>query len=122
MKPSGPKRLDLTLILGVFALSLALRIGFSVGFDGLYGQDPYAYYNYGQILRQSINHGQPLPAFFWPLGYPALLAISFTIFGQSALTAQAISLFLGALLAPMVYLLARQLGAQSSGAFAAALI
>jgi len=115
-------RLDLALILSVFALSLALRIGFTLGFDGLYGQDPYAYYNFGQILRQSLAQGQTPPAFFWPLGYPALLAISFTLFGQSALTAQSISLFLGALLAPMVYILARQLGAKSSGALVAALI
>ncbi|MEO8397503.1 MAG: phospholipid carrier-dependent glycosyltransferase, partial [Chloroflexota bacterium] len=121
-RPQQLDRLDLSLILGVFALSLALRVGFTVGFDGLYGQDPYAYYNYGQTLRQSISQHQPLPAFFWPLGYPALLAIGFTIFGQSALTAQAISLLLGALLAPTIYVLARQLGARSSGAFVAALI
>jgi 4-amino-4-deoxy-L-arabinose transferase-like glycosyltransferase len=118
----SPNRLDLILLLGVFALSLALRVGFTLGFDGLYGQDPYAYYNYGQILRQSLRQGQTLPAFFWPLGYPALLTIGFTIFGQSALTAQAISLFLGALLAPMAYVLARQIGAKSSGALTAALI
>src|ERR1700710_832152 len=115
-----PNRLGRALILGVFALGFALRVGFTLGFDGLYGQDPYAYYNYGQILRQSISQGQALPAFFWPLGYPALLAIGFTIFGQSALTAQSISLFLGALLAPMVYVLARQIGAKSSGALVAA--
>src|SRR4051812_15025314 len=109
----SPKRLDLALILGVFALSFALRVGFTLGFDGLYGQDSYAYYNYGQTLRQSLSQGRTLPAFFWPLGYPAILAIGFTIFGQSALTAQALNLFLGALLAPMVYLLARQFAAKS---------
>ena len=114
------RRLDLALMMGLFALSLALRVAFAVGFDGLYGQDPYAYYNYAQTLRLSL--GQSLPAFFWPLGYPALLALGFTLFGQSAITAQAISLFLGALLAPMIYVMARQIGTRSMGACAAALI
>ncbi len=66
--------------------------------------------------------GSALPPFFWPLGYPALLALGFTLFGAQALVAQAISLLMGALLAPMVYLLARQIGARPPGAFAAALI
>ncbi len=117
---SSSKRLELALLLGLFTLSLALRVAFTVGFDGLYGQDPYAYYNYAQTVRLSL--GQTLPAFFWPLGYPVLLALGFTLFGQSAVTAQAISLLLGALLAPMIYGLARQVGVRPLGASAAALL
>jgi hypothetical protein len=116
------KRFDLWLMMGVFALSLALRVAFTLGFDGLYGQDPYAYYNFAQELRIAVSeHRAPTP-FFWPLGYPALLAVGFTVFGASPLVAQVISLVLGALLAPLVYVLARQIGVGRSGTLAAALI
>lgn len=103
---------------GVFALSLALRIAYASGFDGLYGQDAYAYYNYAQTLTQ----GGELAPFFWPLGYPALLAVGFALFGTTAATAQAISLLLGGLIAPLVYVLARQIGAKQVGALSAGLI
>ena len=109
-------------MLGVFALSLVLRVVFASGFDGLYGQDPYAYYNFAQELRGAISSGQALQPFFWPVGYPALLAVGFAVFGTSAATAQVISLLLGALLAPLIYMLARQVGAGRSGALAAALL
>lgn len=112
------ERRDFWQIAGVFALSLALRIAYATGFDGLYGQDAYAYYNYAQTMIR----GSGLAPFFWPLGYPALLASGFAIFGISALTAQAISLLLGGLIAPLVYILARQIGAGRPGALAAGLI
>ncbi len=116
------KRLDRLLLIDLFAISLALRIIFSLHFDGLYGQDPYAYYNFGQALRTAVNTGQAPAPFFWPLGYPLLLAIGFTLFGQTPLTAQAISFLFGAALAPLIYLLARQIGAGRAGASAAGLI
>ncbi len=115
-------RLDLALMLLAFAFALTVRIYVTVGFDGLYGQDAYAYYIYAQTLRASISQHSTLPPFFWPLGYPMLLAIGFTIFGTTPLTAQAISLLLGAALAPLVYVLARQIGATHWGALAAGLI
>lgn len=116
------ERHDGWLIAGVFAFSLALRLALTAGFDGLYGQDAYAYYNYAQTLRQALGQSGELAPFFWPLGYPALLALGFALVGASALTAQAISLLLGALIAPLVYLLARQVGAGRPGALAAGLI
>src|SRR5690606_267797 len=58
-------------------------------------------------------------AYFWPLGYPLLLAGGFALFGVSAATAQAISLILGALLASLCYVLARLVGASTVGAFVA---
>ncbi|MFN8447321.1 MAG: glycosyltransferase family 39 protein [Anaerolineae bacterium] len=111
-------RADGWLIAGVFAISLIARLVFTTRFDGLYGQDAYAYYNYAQ----SMARGGDLAPFFWPLGYPALLASGFALFGATALTAQAINLLLGALIAGLVYLLARQVGVGRSGALAAGLI
>ncbi|MEP7291550.1 MAG: phospholipid carrier-dependent glycosyltransferase [Chloroflexota bacterium] len=116
------KRLDLWLMVGIFALSLALRLAFAANFDGLYGQDPYAYYHFAGDLRSALGNHSALEPFFWPLGYPALLALSFTIFGTTPLTAQAVNILLGALLPPLVYVLARQIGAKRLGALAAGLI
>lgn len=109
-------------LVGVFALSLALRVAVTLGFDGLYGQDPYAYYNYAGQMRAAISDRADLAPFFWPLGYPALLALAFALFGTSALVAQALTILLGALLASLVFVLARQVGASRFGALAAALI
>lgn len=117
-----PERRDLWLIAGLFGCSLVLRAFFAVGFDGLYGQDAYAYYNFAGELGRTIGQGTTLPPFFWPLGYPTLLAAGFAVFGATPLTAQAISLALGALIAPLVYVLARQMGAKTAGALAAGLI
>ncbi len=45
-------------------------------FDGLYGQDSYAYWNYALgLLRDSLRLLGPLPHFFWPPGYPLLVAL-----------------------------------------------
>jgi hypothetical protein len=45
-------------------------------FDGRYGQDPYAYFDYGVVvLPHAILHGAGLTPMYWPLGYPALVAL-----------------------------------------------
>ncbi len=110
------------MLLTLFVLSLALRVALVAhyGFDGLYGQDPYAYYQFAEGVRAALLAGDALPPFFWPLGYPLLLAGAFSLFGTSAMVGQAVSLALGAALTPLVYTLARQLGIQVPGALAAA--
>jgi hypothetical protein len=116
------KRLDFTLLLLVFAVSLGVRVAFARGFDGLYGQDAYAYYNFAGELGQAIAEHRPPEPFFWPLGDPVLLALSFAVFGTAPLTAQALTILLGALLAPLIYILARQLETQSFVALVASLL
>ncbi|HVO42761.1 MAG TPA: hypothetical protein VMT34_09065, partial [Aggregatilineales bacterium] len=61
----------------LFGVSLALRgyLALALHFDGLYGQDAYAYYTYGQQLRTAAAQFQPSPHFYWPLGYPVLVAL-----------------------------------------------
>ncbi len=112
------------IVLVLFVVSLILRAGIAIhyGFAGLYGQDPFAYYQFAQDLRIALLQGEAIPPFFWSLGYPALLAGGFSLFGVSAFTAQAINLVLGAALTPLVYQLARQLGAGLIGGLIAALI
>ncbi|MHB8627902.1 MAG: ArnT family glycosyltransferase [Aggregatilineales bacterium] len=74
---------------GVLLLLNAARVN---QFDGLYGQDPYAYYDYGQQIKQLITHGQGLGYMYWPLGYPALISFGFLAGGVSASIAQMVSI------------------------------
>lgn len=45
------------------------------GYDGLYGQDPYAYYNYARAIQAYWQDGTPPGAFVWPRIYPLLGAL-----------------------------------------------
>ncbi len=114
---------DGSLMLALFSLAVVLRVWLLVGtpFDGLYGQDAYAYHDFAQALRSTVSTGSAPGSFFWPLGYPALLAGAYALFGSSAQTGQALSILLGALLSPLVYALARQIGIGRIGAVIAAL-
>ena len=109
------RRIDLSLILLLFVahLTMTVVIVSHTQFDGLYGQDPFAYYNFADSMRTSIANQQALPPFFWPLGYPTVLALGFTLTGTQASTALGINLIMGAMLPALVYVLLRQIGASS---------
>jgi len=78
-------------------------------FDGLYGQDPYAYYSYAVgPLRDSLIAGNPLPPFYWPPGYPILVALLSFVVGTAPLAGQLVSVAGGALVAIFTLLLARE--------------
>jgi hypothetical protein len=80
------------------------------GFDGLYGQDAYAYFDYSTAsVRQSLLHLQPLEPFFWPPGYPLLVALTSMLVGPQPLAGQLVSLLMGALVPILTILLAREL-------------
>jgi 4-amino-4-deoxy-L-arabinose transferase-like glycosyltransferase len=95
-------------------VALILVVAVKWRFGGLYGQDAYAYYDYGtQTLPHFFLHGTPLTALFWPLGYPALIAVSTLLLGPSPAAAQAVSLVAGVGAVILTYLLARDLLVQS---------
>jgi 4-amino-4-deoxy-L-arabinose transferase-like glycosyltransferase len=80
------------------------------GFDGLYGQDAYAYFDYGAVsVRASILHLAPLQAFFWPPGYPVLVALAAMVVGPVPLAGQAVSLLMGALVPVFTALVVHEL-------------
>ncbi len=112
------------LMLALFSAAVVLRVWLLAGtpFDGLYGQDAYAYHDFAQALRLSISTGNAPGPFFWPLGYPALLAGAYALFGAGGSTGQAVSILCGALLSPLLYGLARQIGIGRGGALVAALV
>lgn len=59
--------------MALLALEVAVRL--LSGFDGLYGQDPYAYYNYARDIQAHWSSGATLGAFNWPRLYPFLGAL-----------------------------------------------
>jgi hypothetical protein len=78
-------------------------------FDGLYGQDPFAYYNYATgPLRAALEQPAPPPPFHWPPGYPLLVALASYLVGTRPLTGQLISLLAGALVPLFTALLAHE--------------
>ncbi len=117
-------RTELSLICGLFVISLMLRLALVIPtlFDGLYGQDAYAYYDYTQNLKSSLQTATAPKPFFWPLGYPVLLAVTFSFAGTSPSVAQAVSLLMGAALSPLVYLISRKIGVGRLGSIASAAI
>lgn len=67
-------------------------------FDGLYGQDAYAYHGYaaGSLLNDWL-HLRPLPPFYWPPGFPLLAALAGRLVGASPTAGQLVSLLAGSL-------------------------
>jgi 4-amino-4-deoxy-L-arabinose transferase-like glycosyltransferase len=98
------------LPLGIFVLALVVRVLALrlLPFDGLYGQDAYAYYDYAVALRTALLQGQGAPPFFWPIGFPLHAAGSMLLLGVQPLAAQSVSVIAGALLAPVTFFLARE--------------
>jgi 4-amino-4-deoxy-L-arabinose transferase-like glycosyltransferase len=121
---TSPRRFDYSFMAMLFVGNILLRLAFLLptGFDGLYGQDAYAYYDFAQELRSALSEGRAPGSFFWPLGYPALLAIEQALLNTHPQTAQLINILMGSALAPLVYYLARQLGGGRLTAFTAGII
>lgn len=111
------------LLLFLFALLLRLLTAALTQFDGLYGQDPFAYYQYAGELRAALARLQPPPPFFWPIGYPLLIVLVSWVIGLQPFAGQLVSMVGGALIAPLVYLLAREVRpAARFGPFVAGLL
>jgi 4-amino-4-deoxy-L-arabinose transferase-like glycosyltransferase len=100
------------LLLSLLVLLPAILIVVLERYDGLYGQDPFAYLDYAvDALRESLLRLQPPPPFFWPPGYPIIVALVSFVTGPVALAGQLVSLLAGALVPVFTALLAREIWA-----------
>ncbi len=108
---SPPARAGRALaFLSVGAPILILGLTVFGRFDGLYGQDAYAYYNYASgPLRDSLLAFQPWPAFFWPPGYPLLVSLITLVVGKAPAAGQIVSLAAGFLVPVLTALLGREI-------------
>ncbi|MDQ4077656.1 MAG: hypothetical protein M3220_15595 [Chloroflexota bacterium] len=79
-------------------------------FNGLYGQDAYAYYDYatGPLLDNLVSLQLP-PRFHWPPGFPLLVVLTTIITGITPLAGQVVSLLAGGMVPVLTALLAREL-------------
>lgn len=85
-------------------------------FDGLYGQDAYAYFDYAVgPLFASLRLGTSLPPFHWPPGYPLAVALASVATGATPLAGQWVSALAGALVPLFTYLLVREAWPADSG-------
>ncbi len=103
----------------LFVLALIVRAAglLGQGFDGLYGQDAYSYFTYAVgPLKTALLHFQPPPPYFWPPGYPLLIALGSLLFGASPLVGQWVSLLAGSLVTVLTYALAREVAGGLNGA------
>ena len=103
--------LPLTLAL-LIALAARLFAAVSLRFDGLYGQDSFAYYYHGVALWRDhslLFHWPWLPRsirLFWPYGEPAQLALAFAIAGGAGtIPALSVSMIAGLGVVVAVYAL-----------------
>lgn len=107
------KALVILGLMAVVILPVSVLIGLG-RFDGLYGQDAFAYYDYAVgPLRESLTTFRPWPPFFWPPGYPLLVAALSLVIGQTPLAGQLVSLLAGGLTPLFTALLARELVADA---------
>lgn len=115
---------DTLIVIGLVIGGLALRwlMLAAQPFDGLYGQDSYAYYDFAGELGSALLNGRAPPPFFWGLGWPAALAATFSVFGQSPAVAQGLAIGMGVLLAPLMYGVARLLQPSWTAALIASLL
>ena len=98
------------LLLFIIALFVSLAVIAIWQFDGLYGQDAFAYFQQAIAITERLPQGRLPPTdFFWPNGFPLLAALSMLMVGKTAPAAQFVSLLCGAALAPLVYGLSREL-------------
>lgn len=79
------------------------------GFNGLYGQDPYGYYDYARALIDGTPLALLPQASYWPAGYPLIIAAGFGLFGEQPLAAQLPSALAGAATVALIAVLVRDL-------------
>ncbi|MFN8514003.1 MAG: hypothetical protein U0841_15745 [Chloroflexia bacterium] len=92
------------LILAIPALYALAR-----HFDGLYGQDPFAYYDYAiGPLRAALAQPALPPPYYYPPGYPLLVTLATYLVGTRPLAGQLVSLLAGALVPLLTALLAHE--------------
>jgi hypothetical protein len=108
----SPNRLRWFSLLPTVLLALAALVVLALTrFDGLYGQDSFAYFHYATgPLRQALLRLQPLPPFFWPPGYPLLVALASAVVGINPLAGQIVSIGAGAAVPAFTILLAAEIG------------
>jgi O-antigen/teichoic acid export membrane protein len=97
------------LLIGLLTIGLTYQTLAPLDFDGLYGQDSFAYYQYGLEMKEALTQWEWPGPMYWGLGFPSLLGGLFSFIPPTATHAQGFIVILGGLCAGLVYLWARDL-------------
>ena len=87
-------------------------------FDGLYGQDAFAYFRFARAIWPHLLSGAPLPPLYWPQGYPTAVAMLLPLVGGSPAAGQLVNALACALAASATFSLVRTLAARMPGRIA----
>ena len=114
----------LAVLPGLLVVLGGLAIVLARAFEGLYGQDAFAYTDYARgPLTVALSRLEAPPWFYWPPGYPILVALTAAVTGLADRAGQVVSLVAGGSIPVLVALLARELlasaGTDAAGAYTA---
>jgi hypothetical protein len=85
------RRSSLWLVPFAVAMGVAAATSVCFPFDGLYGQDAFAYFRYARALWPHVLGGAPLPDLYWPIGYPATVALLLPLAGGGPAAGQIVN-------------------------------
>ncbi|MEX2238051.1 MAG: glycosyltransferase family 39 protein [Dehalococcoidia bacterium] len=113
-------RPDPVLVLALL-FALGFRLGWALYMDARPFDDAQSYFN----LASDIANGRTYDEFgkaYWPVGYPATLALFFLAFGESVGSAEALNIIVSLLIVTLTYNLAHQLQGRHVARLAALLV
>ncbi len=90
-------------------IGLAALTRWAFPFDGLYGQDAIAYFDFARTIWPHFAGGVALPEMYWPRGYAAAVALLLPITRGNPLAGQLVSTLACAWAAAATFLLVREL-------------
>lgn len=108
---------------GAWGALLIFAIGIAVAgvtrsffpFDGLYGQDAFAYFRFARAIVPHFSSGTPLPDLYWPRGYPAIVAMLLPLVGGSPVAGQLVSALACGWAASATFLIVQSIERQCGG-------
>jgi 4-amino-4-deoxy-L-arabinose transferase-like glycosyltransferase len=110
-------------IIAIFLIALVVRLGYVAVAERPAISDEQYYDGLAQALAAGEGYtAGGVPTAYWPVGYPALLAIFYTIFGHYYLPVLLFQSLLGAATAAAVVLLGGEFGSPSAGRAAGLII
>ena len=92
------------------ALGIAGATRLCFPFDGLYGQDAFAYFKYARAIGPHLFSAAPLPHLYWPIGYPLTVALLLPVTGGHPAAGQVVNALACAWAAAATALIVRSLG------------
>ncbi len=102
----------------VAALAVAAVTRGLYSFDGLYGQDAFAYFRFARAIWPHLRTGTPLPELYWPRGYPTAVSLLLPLVGGGPAAGQLVNALACAVASSATFSFVRILAARVSGRIA----